>query len=723
MISKIVLKEVASYKKEAILETDKKVNLIYGLNGTGKSTLSEFLYNRNDPRFEQCKVEGLQDNDTVLVYNQRFVQDIFYEPQGINGIFTLSKGNAEAQKVIDTASAEVEKLQAKKREIEEKKSKYEREYTDTLAEYKNQVWKIKTEYTGGERVLEFCLEGLKGNKDTLFRHLISLKNSEENLDFSIDDLKKEAQSLQGEVQNSPLLSEVQINVSDIEQSKLLNKIIVGNKNSSVATVIEELGNSDWVSEGIMYVHLDGEKGVCPFCQQETITQNFLNQIRAYFDESYDRDKLKIGQMLSEYETELKKAKECLSGIKDNTFLERRKADLEALIGYLITVSEQNLSTLKEKKMKPSIQVSLQPITEIISAINDIIKDANKEISLFNKKITDIKGSRNKIKENFWKLMRKEYNSVIELYLDMEQNYNQNIIKMNSDLLGKEKDIEANISVIKEKQKKTVNIDEAIENIKNGLIDIGITDFTIEKYPEGEAFYRLKRGECNENVFETLSEGEKMVISFLYFIELCKGEITEGKFSDRKIVVIDDPISSLSHIYIYNIGRLIHNEFLRTDKYAQTFVLTHSLYFFYELTYINHDKRKKDQKLFRVCKNVESSYFEKMKYEDIQNDYQAYWYIVKDDKQAPALIANCMRNIIEYFFNFVEKQDFAQVFQRSELQETSYMAFNRYMNRESHSKGQNIFDIKEFDYNGFRDAFRKVFEIEGYIDHYDKMMRF
>ncbi len=723
MISKIVLKEVASYKKEAILETDKKVNLIYGLNGTGKSTLSEFLYNRNDPRFEQCKVEGLQDNDTVLVYNQRFVQDIFYEPQGINGIFTLSKGNAEAQKVIDTASAEVEKLQAKKREIEEKKSKYEREYSDTLAEYKNQVWKIKTEYTGGERVLEFCLEGLKGNKDTLFRHLISLKNSEENLDFSIDDLKKEAQALQGEVQNRPLLSEVQINVSDIEQSKLLNKIIVGNKNSSVATVIEELGNSDWVSEGIMYVHLDGEKGVCPFCQQETITQNFLNQIRAYFDESYDRDKLKIGQMLSEYETELKKAKECLSGIKDNTFLEKRKADLEAHIGYLITVSEQNLSTLKEKKMKPSIQVSLQPITEIISAINDIIKDANKEISLFNKKITDIKGNRNKIKENFWKLMRKEYNSVIELYLDMEQNYNKNIMKMNSDLLGKEKDIEANISVIKENQKKTVNIDEAIENIKNGLIDIGITDFTIEKYPEGEAFYRLKRGECNENVFETLSEGEKMVISFLYFIELCKGEITEGKFSDRKIVVIDDPISSLSHIYIYNIGRLIHNEFLRTDKYAQTFVLTHSLYFFYELTYINHDKRKEEQKLFRVCKNVESSYFEKMKYEDIQNDYQAYWYIVKDDKQAPALIANCMRNIIEYFFNFVEKQDFAQVFQRSELQETSYMAFNRYMNRESHSKGQNIFDIKEFDYNGFRDAFRKVFEIEGYIDHYDKMMRF
>lgn len=38
---------------------------------------------------------------------------------------------------------------------------------------------------------------------------------------------------------------------------------------------------------------------------------------------------------------------------------------------------------------------------------------------------------------------------------------------------------------------------------------------------------------------------------------------------------------------------------------------------------------------------------------------------------------------------------------------------------SHSKGQNIFDIKEFDYKCFREAFKKVFEVEGYIDHYKK----
>lgn len=721
MISKIVLNRVASYKKEAVLDTDKKVNLLYGLNGTGKSTFSEFLYDQTGARFSQCSIEGLEENDTVLVYNQKFVQDTFYEPEGIHGIFTLSKGNADAQKVIDTTSAEVKKLTEQKRKIEEKKTKNEQKHLGEIEEYKKQVWKIKTEYTGGDRVLEFCLDGLKGNKDTFFKHIISLEKPEGELDYSVDDLKKEAQQLQGEAQSRQLLSKVLINVEDIEQSELLSKVIVGNKNSSVASLIETLGNSDWVNTGIKYVHIDGEKGVCPFCQQKTITQNFLEQINAYFDESYNRDKSQIEQMISRYDAEIKKATDFFNAIKDDSFLEKNKAEIESLSANLISVLEHNLNTLREKAKTPSIQVSLQPINEIIESINSIIKNANNEITLYNQRIADIKGSKSKIRDSFWCLMRKEYNSVIELYAANEKAYEQSVKNAQKELQTKTSEINTNTALIEENRKKTVNIDEAVENIKNGLIDIGITDFTIEKYSEEEALYRLKREDLDEDVFKTLSEGEKMVISFLYFIELCKGESTAEKASNKKIVVIDDPISSLSHIYVFNIGRLIHNEFLRTKKYDQLFILTHSLYFFYELTNTNHKERKETQKLFRICKNTESSYFEDMKYEDIQNDYQAYWHIIKDKKQSPALIANCMRNVMEYFFNFVEKQDFAQVFQRPELQENRYMAFNRYMNRESHSKGQNIFDIKEFNYDSFREAFKKVFETEGYIDHYNKMI--
>ena len=43
MITKLNINKVASYKNPTALETDKKVNLVYGLNGTGKSTLSKNL--------------------------------------------------------------------------------------------------------------------------------------------------------------------------------------------------------------------------------------------------------------------------------------------------------------------------------------------------------------------------------------------------------------------------------------------------------------------------------------------------------------------------------------------------------------------------------------------------------------------------------------------------------------------------------------------------------
>jgi wobble nucleotide-excising tRNase len=112
----------------------------------------------------------------------------------------------------------------------------------------------------------------------------------------------------------------------------------------------------------------------------------------------------------------------------------------------------------------------------------------------------------------------------------------------------------------------------------------------------------------------------------------------------------------------------------------------------------------------------------MSYEEIQNDYQAYWFVIKDDKQPAALIANCMRNIIEYFFNFVEKKDLNNFFLQSPLNNNRFQAFYRYINRESHSLGQNIFDFKEFNYKDFKEAFAELFKVAGYEQHYKKMIK-
>lgn len=722
MINKIRMKNVASYKDETVLETDKRVNLIYGLNGTGKSTLSGFLYDIHNPRFFECKVDGLHDTDKLLVYNQQFVADNFYETEDIHGIFTLSKENKSAKTLIDSANKELKKLLTEKEKIEKDIDSIVKKYQRQVLEYQNEVWKIKTEYTGGDRVLEYCLDGLKGKKETLFEYVVNLNPTSEKNDYRIEDLKKEVMILQGDSQKEVLLKKINFETLLKEEVSLLSKVIVGNQESSVSELINQLGNSDWVHEGLKYIHKEDSGGMCPFCQQSTITEDFMKKIDLYFDESFQNDKKKLDLLLEKYENNIQNELIKIFEMRENVFSKIYLQEIDMILERMKDILDENIRKIQEKIKMPSLIISLENVGEEEEKINSIIERINIMIQDYNRKIDDKEKSLKEIKIKFWSLMREKYDSTISLYNLAVKSY-QREIGILKDLQKKNQiDIETKNRIIGENQKKTVNIDEAVENIKQGLVNIGITDFTIEKCSNEDEMYRLKRDSSVSGVFKSLSEGEKMVISFLYFVELCKGETQRGATSTGKIIIIDDPISSLSHIHIFNIGRIIHNEFLRTKKYEQIFILTHSLYFFYEMTCMKQEDRHEMQKLFRLCKNGRGSEFTVMKYEEIQNDYQAYWSIVKDKEQPPALIANCMRNIIEYFFNFVEKQDFVQVFQRRELQEIRFAAFCRYMNRESHSKGQNIFDIKEFDYDNFREAFKLVFDATGYGEHYKKMIR-
>ncbi|MCL1052223.1 AAA family ATPase, partial [Shewanella abyssi] len=54
MITEINLEGVASYKSKSTLTTDKKVNLIYGLNGSGKSTFSNYFYDLENTKYNKC---------------------------------------------------------------------------------------------------------------------------------------------------------------------------------------------------------------------------------------------------------------------------------------------------------------------------------------------------------------------------------------------------------------------------------------------------------------------------------------------------------------------------------------------------------------------------------------------------------------------------------------------------------------------------------------------
>lgn len=148
MITEIHMNAVASFKKATSLVTDRKINLIYGLNGTGKSTISNFFYEPNDSAFILCKKVPAA-SVPVLVYNQAFIRDNFYVADRLQGIFSLSKENKEAeQKIVDSTKRQGELEQ----DLKDKRSEQEsatRAFSQKKYQAIEKVWSIKQTYAGG----------------------------------------------------------------------------------------------------------------------------------------------------------------------------------------------------------------------------------------------------------------------------------------------------------------------------------------------------------------------------------------------------------------------------------------------------------------------------------------------------------------------------------------------------------------------------------------------
>ena len=727
MITKIKLQNAGSYKETpAILETDKKINFVYGLNGTGKTILSNYLQDMNNKFFTDCSIDGY-NNEKILVYNQKFVENNFYEREQLKGIFTLSEENKDIQKEIDKLEDLLKKVNEKLVEDRERLQGLETRQESCSKTARDKIWEIKEKYTGGDRVLEFCLKGLMGNKTKLFEHIKGVSKPSEKPHETIEQLEEKARRISGGQTQIELLKEINLSkIKNIENDPIFKEVIVGNEVSPVADLIKKLNNSDWVGEGLKYLpnKLTEDAEKCPFCQEKTITKELAGKIRNYFDETFQSKKDELQRLLSNYQESLDTLLSEEQYLGDNLVAEK-KSEFKHLYFVLRKSLEKNLQKINSKIESPNREVKMDSTVEKLNSFNEFIRDINEKINIQNQEIQNREETKNKIEEIFWEIMRCDYDGDISRWEEEYNDIEKEINKVNTDIGKLIEEKSGYENSIMEKQKNTVNIDKSMENIKRSLLDLGIVDFSIEKY-EGN-FYKLVRNGGNQNDFNTLSEGEKTILTFLYFLELCEGKEERDERKIEKIIIVDDPVSSLSHMYVFNISTLIKHRFFLDKKinetYKKIFILTHSLYFLHGLIHRRQSKSdKSDKKFFRITKGENGSQIKEMEKDEIMNEYESYWQVIKDyekEERTVYLLANCMRNILEYFFAFIDKEGLSKALKK--LDEPRFTPFLRYMDRESHSDHSNIYDFKEMNVSIFRDAFKEVFEKSGNINHYNKYM--
>ena len=84
-----------------------------------------------------------------------------------------------------------------------------------------------------------------------------------------------------------LISELVFNkLLAYESNPILKKKIIGKTDVDIASMIQKLGNSDWVKEGRSFYAVND--GFCPFCQQKT-PDPLAKSLNEYFDEQFEKD--------------------------------------------------------------------------------------------------------------------------------------------------------------------------------------------------------------------------------------------------------------------------------------------------------------------------------------------------------------------------------------------------------------------------------------------------
>ncbi|MBJ8393525.1 AAA family ATPase, partial [Citrobacter cronae] len=644
-----------------------------------------------------------------------------YQP----GIFTLSEANQESQDKINSNNKERAKLSARLEKLNEEIAEKEG-MKETIVDHCARD--IFNRTVNDRKSLSDFLDGAK-IKRSFYERMVAtplsdVRTTTEALTDKWRMLSQSEGTLVGEIHIPPTT------VLTEEAIKLMQEPVMPASSTQFSALIQKIGNADWVRQGQHYIHDD----VCPFCQQSFNVMAFSRELIQMFDESYQTSLGTLSQAAERLAQDCDNLAEFERRVATHAFVDEGSPILSLVKtvnkGVQILL-QQFLNKLKE----PSQAITPENIQSALSSLQN-------EVDAFNTRVRE----NNRLAENFGQEKRTLSADVMahlrricdEFFTERDRQLGE--LQNEVDTRLREVGILAAGKKTLDDETNTLtgqlsDIQPTINIINANLRLLGITGFEIICHDDEMKLYRLRRGNEPEKaeVFKSLSEGEKTIVSFLYFIESCSGSLTpETVNPENKLIVIDDPISSLSHNYIYEVAALIKRKIIKAAAARHVVILTHNMFFFQEIL-LNSGRLQDNREapvnwsLLRIIKSDYSS-CEKLSMHEMLNEYQALWQTLKDvrdEKTQPVVLFNTMRNILEYYFSFACKNEKLKEALESLASEHSdageYDSFYRAINRHSHSDGRNIFSTGVIDKERYLKMFRRVFIQTDDDDHYLTMM--
>lgn len=732
MIQSLLLKNVATYDGSGIHIKDlRKINFLYGVNGSGKTTLTKFIADPASMQFKDCSFKWKSDLQLkTLVYNKDF-RDRNFGQGKMDGVFTLGEATKEQTELIETKLAEKKELKerwTKKKETLDKQKKLK---VDREAEFKEEVW--AEIYKKHEREFKDCFSGYM-TKENFKNKILQEYGANKSALVNYDILQEKSKTIFGKPP-VPLIPITILTVSrldEIENDGIWKKKVVGKADVDIAKLIQRLNINDWVNQGKQF--LKDNYSICPFCQQPTITENFKYQLENYFDESFINDTTKIKQLKNEYLLLASNLSSLLEQIETSEKANSEsKLDKEPFFAYLQTLNSfliSNRELLNNKEKEPSRSLALTSISQQIDKISGLIASANLEIEKHNQIVANYSKEKLRLIQAIWRFLIEEHKIIIQNFISNRDAYQKAINGIEESI--KETAIKYNaLSVeIKVLSKSVTSVQPSIDEMNTTLRAYGFRSFSIVPSNLEANKYQIQR-EDGTIAESTMSEGEVTFITFLYFLQLCKGSTSENTIVDERILVIDDPICSLDSNVLFVVSSLI-KEIIKNIKRGegnvkQLILLTHNVYFHKEVSFVDGRKNDcKDTAFWMLRKNGQITSIQNFNNRNpIQSSYELLWAELKNRQHSSGLtIQNTMRRIIEHYYRILGKfgdDELINQFTNKEEQDIC-RSLLCWINDGSHTIPDDLFIESQVDtIERYFEVFEKIFEHTKHKEHFNMMM--
>lgn len=660
--------------------------LLYGRNGTGKSTIARAfrkLSGENIPVITNATF--CDDKDQVVILTEEEKKRIFiFDEDYVDKKVKLQEDHLETIVMLGEAADLTEQIKKAEEELDEAKSTYEKqaivynEYCDAN-NVKSPLYYINCmkealqgddNWAGRDRKIK----GYRYNtrvKDDTYLKFVTLKPSKPKIEL-IADYKEKLKDLENAQTGAsvidikvPSIPKSYITYDDGTLQQLLAKEIEKPKISEREKKLIDMVQVGMVDELYQRLEVFQKEEIveCPYCFQPVTFEHKVSLV-----ESIEKV---LNQAVKKHQEELQSyiVEQIVINLEPYEKLESYKTCVD-LINKINTEIMGNNEKLKRKIANPYEPIITNNtrvntlVTQLITALENLEKarvEYNKTATRTDLIIIELDRVNSEIA--FYDIidLYKQYKKQEKEYITAKELYN----KLNAEYNEKKSTVENLIA-------KRKNVRIAVDAINACMKYIFFADDRLKiEYVDG-AYKLLSHGKSVKPC--DVSVGERNIIGLSYFFtSILEGKEEKDAYSEDYIIVIDDPVSSFdleNRIGILSFLKYKLSMFLEGNPNTKALVMTHDL-----MTY--YDVYKIFEEIIEACKNKNYSQVPKFNCFEICSEglkpfhyrsRQEYTELIKiiylygsgQANDYDVVIGNMMRQVMEAFSTFLYKKSIIEV---------------------------------------------------------------